>query len=131
MDILVTVPLLIKGGFFMKKKTNVKVLAVSSLLAALALILNQLVIFRMPQGGSITAFSMVPIVLCAYFYGVRNGFMTGAVVGLTGLIINPYVIHPLSTSQRESMSLAIVLFPEPDGPTNALTSPCFISMSIP
>ena len=77
------------------KPTDTKALAISALLVALSLILNQLVIFRMPQGGSITVFSMVPIVLCAYFFGVRRGLMAGMCVGLISLIFNPYVIHPI------------------------------------
>ena len=71
------------------KPTDTKALAISALLVALSLILNQLVIFRMPQGGSITVFSMVPIVLCAYFFGVRRGLMAGMCVGLISLIFNP------------------------------------------
>ncbi len=77
------------------KATDTKALAISALLVALSLILNQLVIFRMPQGGSITVFSMVPIVLCAYFFGVRRGLLAGMCVGLVSLIFNPYVIHPV------------------------------------
>ena len=77
------------------KPADTKSMAVSALLVALSIILNQLVIFRMPQGGSITAFSMVPIVLCAYFFGVRKGVMAGMCVGLIDLIFNPYVIHPI------------------------------------
>ncbi len=77
------------------KPADTKSLAISALLVALSIILNQLVVFRMPQGGSITAFSMVPIVLCAYFFGVRKGLMAGMCVGLIDLIFNPYVIHPL------------------------------------
>lgn len=77
------------------KPADTKSLAISALLVALSIILNQLVIFRMPQGGSITAFSMVPIALCAYFFGVRRGLMAGMCVGLIDLIFNPYVIHPV------------------------------------
>ncbi|MGI6767436.1 MAG: energy-coupled thiamine transporter ThiT [Lentihominibacter sp.] len=77
------------------KKMDTRALALSALLVALAIILNQLILFRMPQGGSITAFSMVPIVLCAYFYGVRRGLMAGMCVGLITLIFNPYIIHPV------------------------------------
>lgn len=61
------------------KKPDTRALALSALLVALAIILNQLILFRMPQGGSITAFSMVPIVLCAYFYGVRRGLWRACV----------------------------------------------------
>lgn len=77
------------------KPMDTKAVAISAVLVALSIILNQLVIFRMPQGGSITAFSMVPIVLCAYFFGVRRGLMAGMCVGLIDLIFNPYVIHPV------------------------------------
>ncbi|HZK88165.1 MAG TPA: energy-coupled thiamine transporter ThiT, partial [Anaerovoracaceae bacterium] len=48
-----------------------------------------------PQGGSVTAFSMLPIVICAIFYGLRRGLMAGMCVGLIDLIFNPYVIHPI------------------------------------
>ena len=78
-----------------KKKMEPKVMAIAAMLVALALVLNQLTLFRMPQGGSVTAFSMVPIVLCAYFFGVRRGLMAGMCVGLVDLIFNPYVIHPI------------------------------------
>lgn len=78
-----------------KKMKKTKAIAISAVLIALTIILNQLVLFRMPQGGSITAFSMVPIVLCTYYLGTRWGFMAGACVGIIDLIFNPYVIHPV------------------------------------
>lgn len=72
-----------------------KTLAVSALLAALALVLNQFTLFHLPQGGSVTVFSMVPIALCAYIFGIRVGFMTGVVAGLLSLVFHPYIIHPV------------------------------------
>lgn len=77
------------------KKADTKAMVTSAVLVALAIALNQVVLFRMPQGGSITAFSMLPIVACAYFFGVRRGLMAGMCVGLIDLIFNPYVIHPI------------------------------------
>lgn len=77
------------------QKADARAVAVSALLVALSIILNQLILFRMPQGGSVTLFSMVPIVLCAYFFGVRRGTMAGMCVGLLNLIFSPYVIHPV------------------------------------
>ena len=47
------------------------------------------------------------------------------------MLTPPNVITPSSGSHKESMSLATVLLPEPEGPTIALTSPCFISMLMP
>lgn len=78
-----------------QKKADTKAMVTSAVLVALSIALNQVIIFRMPQGGSITAFSMLPIVVCAYIYGVRRGVMAGMCVGLIDLIFNPYVIHPI------------------------------------
>lgn len=77
------------------KKADTKAMVASGVLVALSIALNQIILFRMPQGGSITAFSMLPIVVCAYFFGVRRGLMAGMCVGLIDLIFNPYVIHPV------------------------------------
>ena len=77
------------------KETDVKGLALAAVFVALYLALNQVIIFRMPQGGSITAFSMLAITLAGYILGVRRAVMAGMCAGLVSLIFNPYVIHPL------------------------------------
>ena len=77
-----------------KKKTDTKTMAVCALLTAMSVALSYITLFRMPQGGSITLFSLVPIVLAGYFYGTRRGLMVGATVGLLNLLFGPYVIHP-------------------------------------
>ena len=77
------------------KKTDVRALTVSALLIALATVLGQIKIFEMPQGGSVTLFSILPIVVCGYLLGTRRGVMAGFCVGLINLIFGPYVIHPV------------------------------------
>ena len=47
--VILFVLILISGR---KKKLEPKVMAISAMLVALALVLNQLILFRMPQGGS-------------------------------------------------------------------------------
>ncbi|MDO4834143.1 MAG: energy-coupled thiamine transporter ThiT [Bacillota bacterium] len=98
-QITIVVVILILFGIILysgkNKKPDTRALAVSALLVALAVILNQITLIHMPQGGSVTVFSMVPIVLCAYFFGVRRGLMAGMVVGLLSLVFHPYVIHPI------------------------------------
>lgn len=78
-----------------KKKMEPRVMAICALLVALSVILSQITVFRMPQGGAITFLGMLPVVLCAYFYGVRRALMAGMCVGLVYLVFNPYVIHPV------------------------------------
>jgi len=96
--ITVVVILLLFTGILISgkgKKIDTNAMVSSAILVALAIALNQIVLFRMPQGGSVTAFSMLPIVLCAVFFGLRRGLMAGMCVGLIDLIFNPYVIHPI------------------------------------
>jgi len=76
------------------KKFDTRALVTCAVFAALATALGAIKIFSMPQGGSITPLSMVPIVLAGYFFGLRRGIMTGMCVGLLNLIFNPYVIYP-------------------------------------
>ncbi len=76
-------------------RSDTKVMVVSAVLVALAIALNQITLFHMPQGGSVTAFSMLPIVICGYLYGVRRGVLAGICFGLLNLMFNPYVIHPI------------------------------------
>jgi thiamine transporter len=90
--VLLFIGILISGH---EKTTDTKAMVASGVLVALSIALNQIILFRMPQGGSITAFSMLPIVVCAYYFGIRRGLMAGMCVGLIDLIFNPYVIHPI------------------------------------
>lgn len=77
------------------KKADTKALVLSAIFVALYLALNQVTILRMPQGGSITAFSMLAVTVCSYLLGIRRGVMAGMCAGLVELIFNPYVIHPI------------------------------------
>ncbi|MBR6444605.1 MAG: energy-coupled thiamine transporter ThiT [Firmicutes bacterium] len=77
------------------KKTDTKALIFSALLVALAMVLDQIKLFTMPQGGSVTPFSLLPIVLCGYFFGLRRGVLAGFCMGLLQLLFSPYVIHPI------------------------------------
>ena len=74
---------------------DTKAVTVSALLVALATGLGMLKLFEMPYGGTVTVFSMLPIVLCGYFLGTRRGVMAGMCVGLLNLIFGPYIIHPI------------------------------------
>ncbi|WP_368490711.1 energy-coupled thiamine transporter ThiT [Clostridium sp. BJN0013] len=62
---------------------------------ALATILKIFRIYHLPQGGSITLGSMVPILLMALLYGPEVGFITGFLYGIITLILDPYILHPV------------------------------------
>ena len=78
-----------------KNRADTKAVTLSALMVALATGLGMLKLFEMPYGGTVTVFSMLPIVLCGYFLGTRRGVMAGMCVGLLNLIFGPYIIHPV------------------------------------
>ena len=63
-----------------------------AILGALSFILDRLVLFEMPQGGSITL-SMLPIIVMAFRWGLAGGMLTGFISGLLQLITGPKVFH--------------------------------------
>ncbi|MDR1093052.1 MAG: energy-coupled thiamine transporter ThiT [Clostridiales bacterium] len=50
--------------------------------------------FSLPQGGSATAASLVPVCIFAYIYGFRKGLIVGIVYGWLQLVQEPYILHP-------------------------------------
>lgn len=80
----------IKSG----KKTvwNTKMLALGAVCMALSNVLSMIKLFDMPQGGSVTPASMLPLMLFAYVYGVGPGMTVGAVYGVMQFIIEPYFL---------------------------------------
>ncbi|MBQ9552128.1 MAG: energy-coupled thiamine transporter ThiT [Clostridia bacterium] len=59
-----------------------KRLALTGVMLALAVILSFLKVFEAPFGGSVTACSMLPIMVIGYTYGVKWGMLTGVVDGV-------------------------------------------------
>lgn len=67
----------------------------AALMLALAVILQQLRLFHMPQGGSVTAGAMVPLLLIAYRFGPGIGMLTGFLYGMINLLQDPFILHPV------------------------------------
>ncbi len=78
-----------------KIKFTPRLLTLMAITVAFSTVLGTIIIYRMPQGGSITLGSMVPIILLSLIYGPEVGFLTGFVYGLINLITNPYILHPI------------------------------------
>jgi len=70
-------------------------LAICGVCVALAFMLNQVSLFRMPQGGSITPASMLFIVLAGYWLGPVYGILAGVAKGLLDTATGVYVVHPI------------------------------------
>lgn len=78
-----------------KIHNKTKVLVVSAMLIALAMVTSMLKVASLPFGGSVTLFSMLFICLIGYFYGARVGVLAGVAYGILQFVIEPYVFVPV------------------------------------
>lgn len=76
------------------KSFTVRALTYSAILIAIATVLSNIKLFNMPQGGTVTAFSMLFIVLIGYFFGAYVGLTAAVAYGLLQLAFGAYIIHP-------------------------------------
>lgn len=67
------------------KKTQIVKLALASIFVALATVLSFIKVYKLPLGGSITLFSMLPIVIIAYALGIKWGLASSFVYSLIQL----------------------------------------------
>lgn len=96
----ILVAVLLVGGlvvyrqFKSESKTvwSTKMLALGAVCMALSNVLSMIKLFDMPQGGSVTPASMLPLMLFAYVYGIGPGMTVGAVYGVMQFIIEPYFL---------------------------------------
>jgi len=66
-----------------------------ALMLALTIVLHQLRLFHMPQGGSITLGAMVPLLFLTYRYGAGIGCLAGFLYGMINLMQDAFIVHPL------------------------------------
>lgn len=74
-----------------------RVLAISAggISIAMATVLSLIKLYKMPQGGSVTPASMLPILLYALCFGPGWGLAVGVVYGVVQLAVEPYWMNPL------------------------------------
>ncbi len=75
-----------------KLRESILALAAGGMAVALSTVLSMIKLYAMPQGGAVTAASMLPIIFCALAFGPVWGVGIGAVYGLVQFIIEPYVV---------------------------------------
>jgi len=67
--------------------TKTRVMVECALMIALATILAYIPLLELPQGGSITLFSMLPIMVVGWRHGLKWGVFTGFVHGLIQMML--------------------------------------------
>lgn len=78
-----------------EKTFTARDIAEAGIAIALAFILSMIKIYHLPAGGSVTAGSMIPILLLALRRGHKLGLVTAVLYGIAQLIEGPYIVHPV------------------------------------
>lgn len=74
--------------------TDTKAITFAAACIAMSYALSYLRIVKMPQGGSITIASLVPLMIYAYMFGVRRGVLAGLIYGVLQAFQDMYILHP-------------------------------------
>lgn len=85
--------LLIRKKGETKSAWTIRELSVAAMCLALAFLLSFIRLWKMPQGGTVTPASMLPIMLFAYVYGTPKGLIVGLAYGFLQCLQDLYVIH--------------------------------------
>ncbi len=93
-----------KGGF------DTHCLALAGICVAMSFALSYIKLVDMPQGGSITLASMLPVMLFAYIYGPKKGLLVGLVYGMLQAVQDPYIVHPAQFLLDYPIAFAMVGF---------------------
>lgn len=83
--------------YFLKKDKNIlstKALTISAIFLALGIVTNQITVYSLPTGGSVTLFSMFFIAYIGYMFGLKIGVLSAVTYGLLNLLIKPSVYYP-------------------------------------
>ncbi len=89
--------LALAGIFFVisrKTRFDTKVIAYAALAIAAAFALSFVKLFSLPNGGTITVASMLPIFMLSFIAGPRVGLAAGLIHGLLQYIQDPWFAHP-------------------------------------
>ena len=76
-------------------QNNTKKLVFSAAAIALATVISVAIkLPSLPNGGSVTLFSMLCICLIGHWYGLKTGLAAAFAYGILQFITGPYVVHP-------------------------------------
>ncbi len=78
-----------------KQNFSARTLAIGAICVAISFVLSMITLYKMPQGGSITPASMLPIVMYGFAFGPAPGMIAGLAYGLLQIIQGAYIVHPV------------------------------------
>lgn len=77
------------------KGFNAKSISYAAICIAMSFALSYIRIVKLPQGGSVTVCSLLPLMIYSYIFGVRKGVFAGLIYGVLQAIQDPWIVHPM------------------------------------
>ena len=77
-----------------EKGFETKHIAYAAVCISLSFALSYIRLFTLPQSGSITLASLLPLMIYSYMFGVRKGIFAGAIYGILQAVQDPWILHP-------------------------------------
>lgn len=78
-----------------RKTDHTRSIVFAAVCITLSFALSYIRLFKLPQGGSVTLASLVPLMIYSYMFGVRKGIFAGLIYGVLQAIQDPWIIHPV------------------------------------
>ncbi len=76
------------------KNNDTRAIAFAGICIALSFALSYIRLFRLPQGGSVTLVSLLPLMIYGNVFGVRKAVIACFIYGVLQAIQDPWIIHP-------------------------------------
>ena len=76
-------------------KLNLHILINIALMLTLAIILSEIRLYHLPQGGSVSLGGLIPILMISFRYGAEIGTLAGFLFGLITIMQDPFILHPV------------------------------------
>jgi len=96
-SVLLVAAIIFLGFFFGrkdKKGFDSRSISYAAVCIAMSFALSYLKILKLPQGGSITIASLVPLMFYSFMFGTKKGVFAGIIYGVLQALQDPYIIHP-------------------------------------
>lgn len=96
----------IKGG--QKTIWTTRMLSVGAMCIALSSVLSMIKLFEMPNGGSVTLVSLLPLILFAYVYGTVPGLILGFVHGMLQFMFGGWFLNVIQLLLDYPLAFAVL-----------------------
>lgn len=81
-------------GRHAKKGFSTRSITFAAVCIAMSFALSYIRIVKMPQGGSITVASLLPLMIYSYMFGTKKGLLAGMIYGILQAFQDTYILHP-------------------------------------